>query len=374
MSVYYVAMDRLLFVVLCFSAFFAVANITLTVYSMSHDSVYTFKPKAQVNYLSGHYEPSQGVENWTALYEDVSPSVVSVMALSLEDGQEVRREGTGFFIDPQYVITNQHVVATADSIEVELSSGDKLITELVGSDEYTDLAVLKTERAVNVTSLILANSSVVIPGTPVAAVGNPFGLHGSISSGIISAKGRTLKTLNDFLIVNLLQTDAPLNPGNSGGPLITVDGLVVGVTLAKEGDNVGFAIPSNTVRKVVPALMEGKEYKHPWIGVVAQPVTKRLALQLQLPTTRGLQILQINEGGPADSAGLRGSDKLRRANKTFVMSGGDIITEINGYGMDSFVELMNFLEDETAVGDNITVSYLRNNTSYNTTLTLGQRK
>ena len=336
---------------------------------------YVNKTPVTINYVTGPYTPpALAGEDLSSLYGRISPSVVSVVSTRWDDDQEIRREGTGFFVDREHVITNHHVVNQAESVEVELSSGDKLMAEFIGGDVYTDLAVLKTERKVNVTALTLANSSLVEPGTPVAAIGNPFGLHGSIASGIISAKGRTLKTVNDFLIVNLLQTDAPLNPGNSGGPLVTYDGLVVGVTVAKEGDNVGFAIPSNTVKKIVPVIVSGKPYRHPWFGVVAQPMTKTLATQLGLSKAKGIQVLQVNEGGPADQGGLRGSDKLKKTDKSQIMSGGDVVTKIDGVEINTVTDLMNYLEDETEVGENVTVAYVRDNREYNTTVTLGERK
>jgi len=329
-----------------------------------------------INYVPAPASPlqaSQAPANLTSLYKKISPSIVSITASRWIDDSEMQLGGTGFFIGPKHVVTNYHVVEHAETIELELNDGAKLEAELVGGDKYGDLAILRIEEEVNVTPLTLGNSSTVLPGTPVAALGNPFGLKGSITSGILSAQGRSLRTRGDFLIVNVLQTDAPINPGNSGGPLVTLDGLVVGVNIAKEGDNVGFAIPSNAVKKMAPALIAGKDYKHPWVGIIAQSVTKRLAEQLGLEQAKGMQLLQINQGGPADLAGLRGSGKLMQANRTKILSGGDILTHINGVEINSFTDLMNTLEEETAPGDNVSVSYIRGNQSFNTTLTIGER-
>lgn len=316
--------------------------------------------------------PSTGVD-LTNFYEKITPSVVSITSERYVESLLYRREGTGFFLDPQHVVTNNHVVDKSETIEVELDNGEKIDAELVGGDPYADLAILRCETPVNVTPLALGNSSQVLPGTPVAALGNPFGLKGSITSGIISAKGRSLRTHNDFLIVNVIQTDAPINPGNSGGPLMTYDGLVVGVNIAKEGDNVGFAIPSNTVRKIAPTLIKGERYLHPWIGIVAQPVTKKIAKQIGLEKAAGLQILQVNHEGPADKAGLRGSDKLKTTNDSQMLVGGDILTRIDGVEINSFTDLMNYLEDSTRVGQEIVVTYNRAHVELNTTLMIGER-
>ncbi len=311
--------------------------------------------------------------DFTSLYTQITPSIVSITAQRWVEDNQVVLYGTGFFIDKQHIVTNHHVIDLAETVEVELYDETKVMAEVVGSDGYGDLAVLKLKEDVGAKPLVLANSSSLTPGTPVAALGNPFGLKGSITSGIISATGRLLRTQGEFLIVNVIQTDAPINPGNSGGPLVTMDGLVVGVNIAKEGDNIGFAIPSDTVRKIVPKLISGGEYKHPWIGVIAQPITKKLADQLGLKEAKGLQLLQINEGGPADLAGLRGSDKLKTADKAQVMSGGDIVTHINGESMNSFNDLMNYLEAQTEVGQVVTVTYLRDSGLMNSTLLIGAR-
>jgi S1-C subfamily serine protease len=325
-----------------------------------------------INYMTGTGN-NEKVADIAELYEKVSPSVVSVTADRWIGNDEYRKDASGFFIDDRHIVTNHHVVESADSIEIELASGERMDVKLIGSDKYSDLAVLETTDALNVTPFILGNSSAIKPGTPVVALGNPFGLKGTITSGIISAQGRTLKTEGDFMIVNVIQTDAPINPGNSGGPLITYNGVVIGVNVAKEGDNVGFAIPSNTIKRVVPTLISGEKYKHPWMGIIAQPVTKRLAKDLGLKKAQGLQILQMNDGGPADNAGIKGSDRIKKTDKAEVASGGDILTHINGIEINSFNDLMNYLESSTTVDQNVTLSYIRDDMTHNTTLTIGER-
>ena len=347
-------------------AVFASTAASYMVLSMQSTSV-------NINYITNPRIQQNEILSLNQLYESVSPSVVSVTSERWIDANEIIRQGTGFFIDEKHVVTNNHVVENSDSVELELSNGEKVEGVVVGNDKYSDLAVIKVLGETNSTPLTLANSSYMAPGTPVVALGNPFGLKGSITSGIISAQGRILRTHGDFVIVNVLQTDAPINPGNSGGPLINLDGLVVGVNVAKEGDNVGFAIPSNTVKRIVPVLILGGQYRHPWIGIVAQPVTSKLASQLELKSARGLHILQINEGGPADLAGLTGSDKLKKTEKSSIMSGGDVLTHINSHTMDSFQDLMNYLEEETEVGQNISITYIRNGEAKNTTLIIGER-
>jgi serine protease Do len=348
--------------IIAFSAFFGML--------FSHERGY-----AVINYHANSEYPMRNPGgDWSLLYDSVSPSIVSVSAQRFQGSDEYWNQGTGFFIDGEYVITNQHVVEGAASIEVGLIDGEKLLAEYVGGDVYTDLAVLRLEYAVNISPLVFGNSSALKPGTPVAAFGNPFGLEGSIAQGIVSAKGRMLRTVNDFLVINVLQTDAPLNPGNSGGPLVTLDGRVVGVNVAKSGDNVGFAIPSDTVVRIVPVLIEGGQYGHPWMGVIVTPVTKRLAGLLGVENARGLQVLQVNAGGPADNAGIRGSDKLSRINQTQIMVGGDIITHIDGFEVNSFNDLMNFLDMHSKAGDDVTVTFLRDGLVHNATVTLGERQ
>lgn len=294
----------------------------------------------------------------TDLYKALVPSVVSV--ISSYDGDRQYHQGSGFFIDGEYVITNQHVIDPSESVEVRLYDGTRLMAEVVGADVYTDLAVLRLERPVVVQPIAFANSSLIEPGTPVAAIGNPFGLHGSITSGIISARGRMLRS-QDYLIPDILQMDAPVNPGNSGGPLVTLDGLLVGVTVAKEGDNVGFAIPSNTVARVTPYLIEEGGYTHPWMGVIVQPLTKRIAVRLNLSTSEGMQLVEVVNGSPAYEAGLRGGE-----------DDGDIITEMGGARLRTFNEFMNQL-DRHHPGDTVDVTYVRGGIEYEAVLTLGSR-
>ena len=312
-------------------------------------------------------------EDLIGLYSEISPSVVSVTAQRWVEGNSLSRHGSGFFIDNMHIVTNHHVVDLAEHLEIELRDGSKHIAELIGQDAYSDLSVLRIGEDTGIRPLTLANSSATEPGTAVAALGSPFGLKGSITSGIVSATGRILRTQGEFMIVNVLQTDAPINPGNSGGPLVNMDGLVVGVNIAREGDNIGFAIPSDMVLRIVPKLIAEGQYNHPWIGIVAQPVTKNLADQLGLEHARGLQILRVNEGGPADMAGLRGCDKLRTHEGIQIASGGDIITHIEDEPMDSFNDLMNYLESSTEVGQKVVVSFVREGETHNATLTIGER-
>jgi len=334
------------------------------------------KPSITINYVpspTNHDGKTADLNDLRGLYQNISTSIVSITSTRWIEKTEYRREGTGFFINQNHLITNNHVVSQAETIEIELDDGLKIDVELVGSDRYSDIAVLKTDLELNITPLTLGNSSAILPGTKVAALGNPFGLKGSITSGILSAQGRTLKTVDDFVIVNVLQTDAPINPGNSGGPLVTTDGLVIGVNIAKEGDNVGFAIPSNTLKRISPILMRGEEYKHPWIGIIAQPVTRRLAKQIGLKDAKGMQLLQINDDGPADKAGLKGSDKLLKTNRSQILSGGDVITHMNSIEINSFQDLMNYLEEETIPGDKIAVTYIRDGKIEDTLLIIGER-
>ena len=331
--------------------------VTILVLIMSISMVYSIhliqerKPSITINYVpspTNHDGKTADLNDLRGLYQNISTSIVSITSTRWIEKTEYRREGTGFFINQNHLITNNHVVSQAETIEIELDDGLKIDVELVGSDRYSDIAVLKTDLELNITPLTLGNSSAILPGTKVAALGNPFGLKGSITSGILSAQGRTLKTVDDFVIVNVLQTDAPINPGNSGGP-------------------------SNTLKRISPILMRGEEYKHPWIGIIAQPVTRRLAKQIGLKDAKGMQLLQINDDGPADKAGLKGSDKLLKTNRSQILSGGDVITHMNSIEINSFQDLMNYLEEETIPGDKIAVTYIRDGKIEDTLLIIGER-
>lgn len=321
------------------------------------------------------YNCSTGI--YRRLYEKVADSVVSIKVLVHTVGGYARSQGSGFIYDNQgHIITNQHVIAGAEKVEIIFPNGIKKKAKVVGADKYSDIAVLQIDEIPEKsTSLPLADSTQVKPGEEVAAIGNPYGLSGSITHGIISATERMLATEGGFSIPNVVQTDAPLNPGNSGGPLLNLNGSVVGVNRAKEGDNLGFAIPANKVKMVADSIIQNGEFKHPWIGVTTAPVFLKAAelMGLTEKETQGLMVIDVVAGSPADRAGLQGADTVTSDGQEIPV-GGDIITKIDDRKIESTQGILAYL-DETRKkpGDKIEFTLYRDGNKTTTTLTLGTR-
>src|SRR5919107_2573615 len=294
--------------------------------------------------------------NFSELFTRVQSSVLQVTDPSTP-GLLGPRLGSGIVYDKEgHIITNNHVVAGGSGdLDITFLDGTVYDARLIGSDPYSDLAVLKVEEDVPRDKLVplpLGNSSTLKIGQPVAAVGNPFGLSGSITEGIISGLGRSLPssvppqdpTIPEldvpslpaspaFSIPDIIQTDAAINPGNSGGPLLNMRGEVVGINTAIFSNTgsysgVGFAIPSNTIKKVVPSLIERGNYEHPYLGVSGIDVTSDIAKIIKLNETKGFLVTDITSGGPADKAGIRGGDVLTDVNGTEVELGGDRLEEL----------------------------------------------
>ena len=288
------------------------------------------------------------------IYRRSAPGVVQVTTTSVQTvepdrslnpfgRQEQQRQqalGSGFVIDKSgRIVTNFHVVEGADDIEVSFSNRDSVKARLVGRDPSTDLAVLKVDvDARALTPLQLGNSDRVRVGDSVVAIGNPLGYERSVTAGIVSALHRPLTAPNDFTIDDVIQTDAAINSGNSGGPLIAANGKVVGVNTAIATGNtgargnigIGFAVPVNTLRDVASQLIDRGRVEHPFLGVVAQPIDKEIADVFNLPVEQGLLVVRVIEGSGADKAGLRaGATEVVVAGESYLL-GGDIIVEIDG--------------------------------------------
>jgi serine protease Do len=287
--------------------------------------------------------------------------------------------GSGFVYDNQgHIVTNNHVVSGANKIEVTFVDGNTYSAKVIGGDPYTDLAVLEiTDNNFSpqmVVPLMIGNSSNLQPGGTVAAIGNPFGLYGSITEGIVSGVGRLLplsetesidpqqglfssaKSAPAFSIPNIIQTDAAINPGNSGGPLLNMNGEVIGINTAifsNTGSNsgVGFVIPSDTMKKVVPSLIRSGYYKHPYLGVSGIDVTPDVAKFMKLNETKGFLVTDITSGSPADKAGIHGGDVLTDLNGTEVELGGDVITGIDNTTVRKIDDILSYLETQKQVGD-----------------------
>lgn len=280
------------------------------------------------------------------LYKRLSPGVVNITSTVLERDfffNIVPRQGTGSgsIIDTKgYILTNHHVIEDARKLEVTLANGKKYTARFIGSDPSTDLAVLKIDAPSRYLSMIpMGSSQNTQVGQKVLAIGNPFGLGQTLTTGVISSVGRTLRSTNGALVEDIIQTDASINPGNSGGPLIDSSGKMIGINTAifsPTGANVGigFAIPVDTAKRVLQDLIEKGHYAYPWLGATLMTLFPDFAEALKLPVTNGAMIVDLVPGGPAAKAGLRGGDKRAQIGNSIIVVGGDVITALNGQAIE----------------------------------------
>jgi S1-C subfamily serine protease len=315
------------------------------------------------------------------LFSKVQNSVVQVSDVPRTISGEETRLGSGFVYDNEgHIITNNHVVQTDSrnaQFDVTFSDGNAYTAQLVGSDPYSDLAVLKLQDIPpnKLVPLSIGNSSEIRVGDTVIAIGNPFGLAGSMTTGIVSGLARILPSSNEnpsgnsvplsFSIPNIIQTDAAINPGNSGGPLLNSKGEVIGINSAIFSttgvySGVGFAVPSDTINKIVPFLIRTGTYQHPYLGVVGQNITPSLAKQLGLHEERGFLITGITPGGPADKYGLRAAHQVTSDTGRAVIAGGDIILKIDNQVVRKIDDVLSYLEKQTTVGDTVHLTISRN--------------
>ena len=322
------------------------------------------------------------------LYQRVNPAVVYIEVL-VDDGETLSPlgSGSGFVIDKEgHIVTNNHVVEMADALEVIFSDGSVADAQILGTDPYSDLAVLQVDISPErLVPLELSDSSTLQVGQRVIAIGNPFGLDGTMTAGIISALGRTLPAQmlegsGRFSNPEIIQTDAAINPGNSGGPLLDIWGRVVGVNTAirsTTGTNsgIGFAVPVSTVRRIVPALIKEGVYRYPYLGITYDTrfTMAELAGPLGLPVTHGALIDRVTPGTAADQAGLRGGDHEVEVMGTTVNAGGDIIVAIDGYKLRDFDDLIAYLVRETQVGQQVVLTVIRDGENLEVSVTLGER-
>jgi S1-C subfamily serine protease len=291
--------------------------------------------------------------------------------------------GSGFVYDNQgHIVTNYHVIDGARRADVTFTDGNTYSANVVGRDRYSDLVILQitgnySEEKAAIIPLPLANSSAVRPGDQVIAIGNPFGLSGTITTGIVSAKGRLLPDPDTrFSIPDMIQTDAAVNPGNSGGPLLNTKGEVIGMNTAifsRTGSysGVGFAVPSNTIAKEVPLLMKNGSYAHPWIGISGGKISPELARAAGLPANyKGVIAGSVQPGSPAEKAGLKG---LTQNNDNGATQTGDIITAVDGHPIRQIDDIINYIESQKGVGDNIKLTLNRNGKIMDLTATLQAR-
>jgi S1-C subfamily serine protease len=321
------------------------------------------------------------VQVTTTSVQTVEPDQ-SLNPFGLQEQQRQQALGSGFVIDKSgRIITNFHVVEGAEDVEVSFSNRDSVKARIVGKDPSTDLAVLKVDvDARALTPLQLGNSDRVRVGDSVVAIGNPLGYERSVTAGIVSALHRPLTAPSDFTIDDVIQTDAAINSGNSGGPLIAANGKVIGVNTAIATGNtgargnigIGFAVPVNTVRDVASQLIERGRVEHPFLGVVAQPIDKEIADVFNLPVEQGLLVVRVIEGSGADKAGLRaGTTEVVVAGESYLL-GGDIIVEIDGEPATTAEDLREAVSAKKP-GDKIDIEAYRGDDRRSFEVTLGRQ-
>jgi S1-C subfamily serine protease len=314
------------------------------------------------------------------IFEKSEPGVVRVNVQRSETSDVVNGVGSGFVFDKNgHIITNAHVVNDAKKVIVTFLDGRSYNAEIIGVDEFTDLAVLKVNADLSLLRpLLIGDSSNLKVGEAIAAIGNPFGLSGSMTSGIVSQLGRLLPSGAGYSIPDVIQTDAAINPGNSGGPLLNMRGEMVGINTAiqsatGEFTGVGFAIPSQTVTKIIPTLIVKGEYKHPWIGISGRDIDPDMTKVLKLKDAVGFLIVTVVEESPASKAGLIGSEKIIEVDGVKYAVGGDIILSVDGIEVRKIADILIHLQRAKTVGDEMVLEILRDNRTTNITIVLQER-
>jgi len=317
----------------------------------------------------------------TEIFERSEEGVVRVNVVKEQEILGINGIGSGFVFDTNgHIITNAHVVENADEITVTFLDGRSYKAKIIGVDRFTDLAVIKVEADPSLLQpLPLGDSSNLKVGMEVVAIGNPFGLSGSMTSGIVSQLGRLLPSQDTgFSIPDVIQTDAAINPGNSGGPLLNLKAEVIGINTAiqsatGEFTGVGFAIPSKTISKIVPDLIDKGEHRHPWVGISGRDIDPNLAEILNLPDARGFLVITIIEGSPADIAGLRGTSETKQVDGKEYAVGGDIILSVDGITVRKIDDILIHLQREKRVGDEMLLEILRDGVKTNIVVKLEER-
>jgi 2-alkenal reductase len=322
----------------------------------------------------------------TAIYQKVNPSVVNITArqpAGLDtQGDEFFAEGqgSGFVWDKQgHIVTNDHVVADATEVDVTFWNDVVVSAEVIGTDPDSDIAVVRVD--VSEDELIpveLGDSDAVQVGDRAVAIGNPFGYEGTLTQGIVSAVGRSIPATTGFQIPEAIQTDAAINPGNSGGPLLDARGRVIGVNAqirseVRANSGVGFAIPINLVKRVVPALIETGRYEHPWLGIAGEVVSPSMAQELDLPVERGILVAEVVPDSPAAQAGIRPGTRTENFKGRPVRVGGDIIVQVDDQALSNFDDLLIYLSRYTSPGQEVTLTVVRGDQRIEVPVTLGAR-
>ena len=312
------------------------------------------------------------------LFEKSEEGVVRIDVDKINSFREGNSVGSGFVFDLfGNIITNAHVIDNADNITVTFLDGSQYNASIVGMDKFTDIAVINVEEKPDyLHPLEIGDSSALKVGEPVAAIGNPFGLSGSMTSGIVSQIGRLLPSHDTgFSIPNVIQTDAAINPGNSGGPLLNMNGEVMGINTAIQSGTgqsagIGFAVPSNTISKVVPVLITEGKYSHPWIGISGQDINPDLAKIRNLNHSKGFLIVTVIPDSPAEMAGLKGVSEIEKIDNKEYPKDGDIIISVDGKEVRKISDILIHLQEEKSVGDEMILGIIRDGEQMDIILTL----
>jgi S1-C subfamily serine protease len=319
-----------------------------------------------------NYINQTGLMPWPEIYDQIKHSVVLIQT---EAGL-----GSGFIYDNTgYIITNYHVIEDANTIQVTFLDGNITGASKVGEDPCSDLAVIKVNLQVTTLHpVILGNSSNLTVGEPVAAIGNPFGLSDTITAGIVSALERTMDAPGGYTIIDVIQVDAAINPGNSGGPLVNLAGQVVGINTAIISETgtfagIGFAIPSDTIKREISNLIEFGTYKHPWVGISGVDVSVAIAQYIGLEKPQGFLIVEVIPDSPADLAGLQGGTQTVTIGGQEILVGGDVIVGIDDQPVRKLNDLVVYTERIKRPGDSMNLTIIRNGNQISIPLQLGER-
>ncbi len=299
------------------------------------------------------------VENSVVQITSKIPQSSALNSTNPNNGQNVTALGSGFIYDTKgHVITNNHVIGNSKIVDVTFIDGNRYTAKVIAKDPFSDLAVLKIVENLTkpITPLKITNSSILKVGDPVIAIGNPYGLDNTMTTGIVSQTGRVISE-SSYSIPDAIQTDAPINPGNSGGPLLDIKGHVIGINTAGMSNGVGFAISSNIINKELPTLIKNGNYTHSYLGLMGSTLTSDLTEHFKgMPKSfRGVFISTIVKNASADKAGLRGMTIDYYGQK----HGGDIITSINKQNMTKIDQLITYIDQHTRPGDTITLTVYR---------------
>jgi S1-C subfamily serine protease len=315
------------------------------------------------------------------LFEKSEEGVVRIDVDKNNSFRDASSLGSGFVFDYLgHIITNAHVIEGASSVTITFLDGSQYNAQIIGVDKFTDIAVIRVdEKPQYLHPLQIGDSSSLKVGEQVAAIGNPFGLSGSMTSGIVSQIGRLLPSHDTgFSIPNVIQTDAAINPGNSGGPLLNMKGEVMGINTAilsgtGQTAGIGFAVPSNTVSKVIPVLIEEGKYSHPWIGISGKDIDPELADVRNLDQSKGFLIVSIVPDSPAEMAGLKGVSEIKMiADKEYPID-GDIIVSVDGKEVRKISDILIHLQEEKSIGDEMILGIIRDGGTMDIVLTLVER-